>query len=156
MLGLLKNFITKKVQVETKFFEKNWINFPKKHLRGGATVFKEFLGIYSILYLKISIIEPRIFRILVQKYRNWCIELGIFCFVFLFKKSEKFESLTGNSLGFFGILGSHSKKNPNPKNPKKSRDFWFGIFLGKKSQKSRDLGYGIWDPRKIPSQSHLC
>ena len=26
---------------------------------------------------------------------------------------------------------------------------------GKKSQKSRDLGYGIWDPRKIPSQSHL-
>ena len=28
--------------------------------------------------------------------------------------------------------------------------------MGKKSQKSRDLGYGIWDPRKIPSQSHFC
>ena len=39
-------------------------------------------------------------------------------------------------LGFFGILAS-------------------GFFGGKKIPNPRDLGFGNWDPKKIPSQSHL-
>ena len=68
-------------------------------------------------------------------YRTW-----IFCFVFLFKKSEKFESLIGNTLGFFGILGSHSKKIPSPKIPRNPGIFDLGFFWEKNLENS-----GIWD-----------
>ena len=59
------------------------------------------------------------------------------------KKSEFF-------LVFFSLRNLKSF-NPNPKNPEKSRDFSFGFFFGKNPESP-----GIGDPRKIPSESHLC
>ena len=64
------------------------------------------------------------------------------------KSSRKFP-------GFFGFQGFGSKKNPDPGNLG-----FFGIlasgFFGEKIPNPRDLGIENWDPKKIPSQSHLC
>ena len=57
--------------------------------------------------------------------------------------------------GIFWDFGILLKKNPNPGDLG-----FFGIlasgFFGGKNPNPRDLGFGNWDPKKIPSQSHLC
>ena len=92
-------------------------------------------------------------------------EGGFFIFILLIALNPpcypRVENLNIPRGGFFVGFPIPRKKIPIPweKNPKKIAGFPGNpkkIPKIKKCQKFRALGNGIWDPRKIPSQSHLC
>ena len=135
---------TKKIPIPWDFFKKVWDKYPKKsHVIEKSRDFRE-------IPKNPKNVQPEIFLGFYSKK----IKIDLYYFGFLIFFSLKFWIVSNREWFEISFLDFVIPLEKNP-NPKKSPDFPYGIFLGKKSLKSRDLGYEIWYPRKIPSQSHL-
>ena len=69
---------------------------------------------------------------------------------FSFINLNKVQIFNGEQSGIFGMMRSDSKKIPIPKIKKQILGYFGCDFSGKKILKTRDLGYKIRDPSKIP------